>query len=718
MRVFIGTALCLLVLSTTIQAAITTTGDIYPATDPSTWTSSTTVYIGRTSDGTISVDNGDILQSKNGHIAYVSGTEGEVTITGSGSTWNASGSIFIGEDGEGALNIADGGQVICNSFAYLGFDSAASAGTLNVDGSNSTWTSSTYFYVGYGGNGELNITNGGTFNVVYSCVLGHESNSLAEVNVSGTNSTLNSQFVNVGHLGGNATLNITNGGQINNQHNAYIGQGTGTVGVVTVDGADSAWTLGNNLQIGYFGIGTLNITNGATVTNTFSHIGNRSGSIGTVTIGEVNSTSENTATWTNSGIISIGIADIVNATSAGTGTLNIYDQGLVQAAGLAIGEYGTLNLDGGTLELTDDMDFYDWDGTFDFTSGEIKVSSGTITAYAAMTLNNDQLLTVTGSSSAWTNNSGLGMYVHGGELMVDNGGTVSSSHGVVGGSFSSTATAMVDGSGSTWTNSGNLSVGYFGTGSLSITDGASVSSTYGYVGLGSGSTGTVTVDGDSSTWTNTSSTLYVGYEGTGTLNVTDGGEVEDTDGYIGYFSGSTGSVVVNGADSTWTNSDDLVVGKNGTGTLDIINGGLVSVAGTLTIDNDNDADSFIYMSDDGMLAVYGDADESLSDFLADLVSGTDAIQWYDSTDEQWELLTTATEGTDYLLAYIDDTANDLYGYTLLTVMADGPVNGRAMFADFGDLGDGAAVPEPGTVGLILTALATLGVAVIRKRGNK
>ena len=76
---------------------------------------------------------------------------------------------------------------------------------------------------------------------------------------------------------------------------------------------------------------------------------------------------------------------------------------------------------------------------------------------------------------------------------------------------------------------------------------------YGYIGCTSGSTGTVTVDGTGSTWTN-SGDLYVGYYGNGTLNITGGGAVSNTNGYIGYNSGSTGTVTVDGTGSKWTNS--------------------------------------------------------------------------------------------------------------------------------------------------------------------
>ena len=106
----------------------------------------------------------------------------------------------------------------------------------------------------------------------------------------------------------------------------------------------------------------------------------------------------------------------------------------------------------------------------------------------------------------------------------------------------STGTATVSGTGSKWTNSGNLFVGYSGTGTLNIAGGGAVSNSNnpsGYIGYNSGSAGTVTVDGSGSTWTN-GWCLYVGCSGSGTLNITNGGTVNSPFGGIGEWSGSNG----------------------------------------------------------------------------------------------------------------------------------------------------------------------------------
>src|SRR5271157_894805 len=70
----------------------------------------------------------------------------------------------------------------------------------------------------------------------------------------------------------------------------------------------------------------------------------------------------------------------------------------------------------------------------------------------------------------------------------------------------------------------------------------------------------------------------------GTLTIQSGGTVSDANGFIG-DAGSTGTVTVTGAGSTWTNKGALFVGGNsggpgGVGLLQISNGGTVNAAAT------------------------------------------------------------------------------------------------------------------------------------------
>src|SRR5438445_10410 len=88
-----------------------------------------------------------------------------------------------------------------------------------------------------------------------------------------------------------------------------------------------------------------------------------------------------------------------------------------------------------------------------------------------------------------------------GHLSNANGGAVSEGSAHVGRFAGSTGMVFVDGAGSTWTSSGSLSVGDFGSGTLAITHGGAVSNGGGVIGAIAGSTGMVFVDGAGSTWT-------------------------------------------------------------------------------------------------------------------------------------------------------------------------------------------------------------------------
>ncbi|MFK4498602.1 T5SS/PEP-CTERM-associated repeat protein [Bradyrhizobium japonicum] len=325
-------------------------------------------------------------------------------------------------------------------------------------------------------------------------------------------------------ISGTGTLTIQNGGTMSNSVLGVLGHIAGSTGTATVDGAGSSWTNSGDLYLGNGGTGTLTIRNGGAVSNGISFLGFRVGSTGTATVDGVGSS------WANSTNLFVGYY--------GIGTLTIQNGGavsnIVGVLGNNVGSAGTATVDGAGSAWTN--------------SGDLKVG-----------------------------NSGTGT------LTIQNGGAVSNAVGVLGFNGGSTGTATVDGAGSAWTNSGDLRVGDSGTGTLTIQNGGAVSDADGYVGLNAGSTGTATVDGVGSSWTN-SSTLKVGVAGTGTLTIQNGGTVSNAGiGMLGVNAGSTGTVTVDGAGSSWTNSGNVYVGVLGTGTLTIRNGGAVSSPGVVTI---------------------------------------------------------------------------------------------------------------------------------------
>jgi len=211
--------------------------------------------------------------------------------------------------------------------------------------------------------------------------------------------------------------------------------------------------------------------------------------------------------------------------------------------------------------------------------------------YTSSSSNN--IVTVTGTGSAWTNTANLfvGYQGSGNSLVISNEGSVTNLYGYVGyTSTSSNNIVTVTGTGSTWTNTADLYVGYEGiSNSLVIGNGGSVSNQTGFIGVGS-SNNSVLVTGIGSRWTN-SSDFFVGFYGSSnSLVISSGGSVMNSNGFIGYDStASNNSVTVTGAGSVWTNSFGLFISTFGNNnSLTVANGGSVSATG-LTIASQTDS---------------------------------------------------------------------------------------------------------------------------------
>ncbi len=535
--------------------------------------------------GSLTIQDGRAVTSSFGYLGYRSGSTGTATVDGTGSTWYTlpQTGIYVGYSGSGTLNISNGGSVINDYYDsspanYIGYNSG-STGTVTVDGTGSTWSGSN-LYVGYSGSGTLKVKNGGSATYANDLCLG---------------------------FSGAGEMLITDGGSVSNA-TGYIGYKLGSTGTVTVQDAHSSWTNSGDLYVGgntsdlcYAvggGTGTLSIASGGSVSNGYGYVG-CGGSLtrGTATVEGTGST------WTNGGDLYVGCVFSADFSEydlvAGSGTLSITKGGAVSDVNGYIG-YGfgstrgavTVNGARSTWTNTGDLvvggcdDFlYSYfggnagSGTLTIThGGSVSCCNGYV-GYDNEDANSPvSLVTVNGNGSTWTVSGslsigGLDSADSGGRLSITHGGAVSSSVGGIGGGLPGSS-VMVNGAGSKWTNSGNLYIGIGdpwdsgvagGVAILWISNGGSVSDTNAYIGYAPDSTSVVTVDGAGSTWTNSGGELYVGYAGSGTLNITDGGSVlVSGNGYLaGLYAGGSGSGILN----------------IGNGTLTITNSGYVSVAG-------------------------------------------------------------------------------------------------------------------------------------------
>ncbi|NQU23834.1 MAG: PEP-CTERM sorting domain-containing protein [Candidatus Nealsonbacteria bacterium] len=393
------------------------------------------------------------------------------------------------------------------------------------------WNSSTDAYVGKTADGEVEV-NGGSDLDSRAGYIGYEDTATGVVSVDGTGSTWTNRFGLFVGTGGSGTLNISGGATVNNS-NGLIGSGSGSTGVVSVDGVGSTWTNGSDLYVGSKGDGTLNISGGAEVSAPGStDVASKPGSTGLIHFG------------------------------SGGGTLTT---GSLYASPIQLSGTGTIN----TRGLVGDVEL-------------VFASTTDLTQTLVLDSQPDQNVTVhLDMAGGQTDNGVLGAGWKGnGSLTIRDGVTVNGFDGWIGYHFGSTGVVTVDGSGSTWNNA-NLYIGTYGSGALNITGGGRVVtwSEHGVIGLYAGSTGVVTVDGADSVWT-APDQLGIGQDGSGRLIITGGGTVNGSAGIIGLSAGSTGVVTVDGAGSTWRNSIWLVrVGYEGSGTLNISGGGNVSATG-------------------------------------------------------------------------------------------------------------------------------------------
>ena len=97
--------------------------------------------------------------------------------------------------------------------------------------------------------------------------------------------------------------------------------------------------------------------------------------------------------------------------------------------------------------------------------------------------------------------------------------------------------------------------------------------------------GLVTVSGPGSIWRSDYLSVGTSSGSSGTVSITNGASLvggTNSGVSLGYLHGAKGTVIIDGANSTWTNSG-IDLGDDGSGTLLITNGGSVSVAGATVL---------------------------------------------------------------------------------------------------------------------------------------
>jgi outer membrane autotransporter protein len=395
--------------------AVTVTGS------GSSWDSGLNLHVGYGGDGSLTVADGGAVTTVYGYLGNLSTGTGDAMVTGADSVWNVGNTLYVGSQGDGVLTIEDGGAVTSDFGSVGAF--AGSHGTVRVADADSTWVNSDNLSIGNLGNGTLSIEDGG---VVRSRTgyIGYGGVSVGSVILTGGAAWTNTEGLFVGY-GGEGTLEILSGSVVSNA-SGRVGVLSGSTGTATVAGIGSAWNNASDLRIGDGGSGTLSIQDGARVSSLSAAIGFGPDSYGAVAVSGTGST------WANEGVAGLPGSGILNVGDSGMGSLMITDGATVSSVlaqiGIGRNAFGSVRIDGHDSVWSNENGMivgFDGQGELDILGGGVAVSAfGHIGRWETST----GAATITGLGSTWINRGEIAIGLSGaGALTVSEGGRATAS---------------------------------------------------------------------------------------------------------------------------------------------------------------------------------------------------------------------------------------------------------------------------------------------------
>lgn len=507
------------------------------------------------SHGTLTLQNGAVINSATAGNAITAGQAGTgtVTVTGAGSKIEAGMNIGTGVGGNGTLNVLNGGNVSTGGMVVGGAGNA----TINIDGVGSTITdvNNTSFTQSAGSTASLSITNGGTMGS-NQMLPGNDGN--ITVLIDGTNSLYQTQtFGLAAGAAGIGSLTVSNGGRLlNNLATSFGSDGNSTILLKDpgslVNGFDlyAASNAGSNTS--------LTVQSGGQITGRNLDVGG-----GTATVNVTGA----------SAVITLDSLGLATAASGQT-TLTVNNQGSIQAANLNLGDQGqaTVTVDGAGSVLN---------GSFSTQAATNVGSTASITITNGGQFQNyncgfgvagNATMLIDGAGSVCTASFGTDFAPNAGgiaSLTLQNQGKLSTYYGSIGGAGQ--ATVVIDGASAELSSGDLVNIGASsgGQGTITVQNGGLLNPRF--TNIGDSGQGSVTVTGAGSTVYYESGTLGKSSGGVGTGLATNQGSWGPFNTTIG--GSGTGTLTIEGAGTQINVPSGTTIGANagGIGTLTIRN---------------------------------------------------------------------------------------------------------------------------------------------------
>lgn len=472
--------------------------------------------------------------------------------------------LTVGQNGSGVLAVANGAQF--NTLGVVIGSSAGGNGALTLLGPGTRMQPNgplalPIIYVGLNGTGFLGVLDGAELSGNYDLLIGTTSATPSEMLVRGTSSRidLGSNTARRINISNNARLVLGQGGTINKAGTLRL-TGPGTSPRRLVFGAregQSAEPAGS-LNVDAIEVATSAGVDSAVV---FNHGGNFSLGLD---------------------ILGPGRLRQISGTTIITGQAEDLTQSLIADGMLQIGNGGSNGWIGGNVEFTG--------GRLAFHHSDDRVFPGVMSGPGTLRKLGDNTLTLTG-----LNSYSAGTELMAGTLQVGNGG----GSGRISGTVINSGLLAFNRS-NTWTYAGNVS----GSGSLEQRGSGRIVLTgnHSYGGNTTIRRGALELRG---TLNQPGANLFVGATPgeLARLELTSSASAQNQFGIIGPSAGTSGQALINGG--SWTLGSSLVVGNEGQGALEIRGGATVNAGGVFTAFNSSANSSVLVTGASTVLSATG-----------------------------------------------------------------------------------------------------------------